>query len=323
MKPIRIGTDCSGIEAPIQALLKLKIPFIHVFSSEIDKYCVQSIEANYNPDIIYKDISKRDLQKVPDIDLYVCGFPCQPFSMAGLRQGDKEDRGQIIFHCIELIRTKRPRYFILENVPGLISIDDGLLFETIMEKLNSLKGYKVKWKVLNTKDFGIPQNRQRLYIVGALDHGFKWPHATKNCKSLSSFVDFSDTAAQPVPLHVQRHKTFERIPKDSLFINLSFPRDKFPNSSIIAPCLMTSGNLWCVPFRRKANIKEHLSLQGFPRTFKQVVSDSQMKKQIGNSMSVCVLKAILTNLISKRHVENEFAVKFANKKYLSNGAVLY
>ena len=90
MNILRVGTDCSGIEAPIQALLQLKIPFRHVFSSDIDKYCIQSIKANYNPEIIFGDkdgafpegdITKRNIKDVPDIDLYVCGFPCQSFSI--------------------------------------------------------------------------------------------------------------------------------------------------------------------------------------------------------------------------------------------------
>jgi len=99
---LRVGTDCSGIEAPIQALQQLKIPFRHIFSSEIDEYCIQSIKANYKPKIIFGDkngkfpegdIRKRNIKDVTDIDLYVCGFPCQPFSTAGIRQGLEDERG--------------------------------------------------------------------------------------------------------------------------------------------------------------------------------------------------------------------------------------
>ena len=94
---LRVGTDCSGIEAPIMALKQLKIPFYHEFSSEIDKHCIASIKANYKPKIIFGDIKKRKIKDVPDIDLYVCGFPCQPFSMAGERNGIEDSRGTIFY----------------------------------------------------------------------------------------------------------------------------------------------------------------------------------------------------------------------------------
>mgnify|MGYP006272666853 CR=1 FL=1 len=171
---LRVGTDCSGIEAPIQALLQLKIPFHHVFSSEIDKFCLKSIEANYKPNIIFKDILERDIEDVPDIDLYVCGFSCQLFSMLGKRKGVKDKRGTIFECCLEVIREKRPKFFILENVPGLLSIEKGKTFQNILQSLEELKDYTVKWKALNTSDYGIPQNRKRVFIVGTKGE-FSWP----------------------------------------------------------------------------------------------------------------------------------------------------
>ncbi len=161
---LRVGTDCSGIEAPIQALRQLYIPFKHVFSSDIDKYCIQSIKANYDPEIIFGDkdgpypegdITKRNIQDVPDIDLYVCGFPCQPFSMAGERQGFKDKRGNVFWSCLEVIERKQPKYFILENVKGLLSHNKenkkdkyGNTFKVIWKELLELEkyGYKVQWK---------------------------------------------------------------------------------------------------------------------------------------------------------------------------------
>ena len=89
---IRVGTDCAGIEAPIQALMNIKVPFQHVFSCEVDPHCQESIDANYHPENRYTDMTTRDPASLPDIDLYVCGFPCQSFSSAGNRNGVREQR---------------------------------------------------------------------------------------------------------------------------------------------------------------------------------------------------------------------------------------
>ena len=179
---LRVGTDCSGIEAPIMALKQLKIPFRHEFSSEIDKHCIASIKANYKPKKIFGDMKKRKIKDIPDIDLYICGFPCQPFSMAGERKGTEDSRGTIFYECLKVIKNKKPNYFVLENVRGLITIDGGKTFESIIQSLENLKIYNVEWKVLNTKDYGIPQNRERVFIVGikkSLKKKFEWPKKKK------------------------------------------------------------------------------------------------------------------------------------------------
>lgn len=191
--PLRIGTDCSGIEAPIHALRQLGILHQHVWSSDIDKYCIQRIKANYDPERIYGDpdgpyhdgdIRNRDNSTLLDIDLYACGFPCQPFSHAGKRLGLQDKRGNVFFACVDVIRVKQPKYFILENVRGFLAHDKenkknkyGRTWNIIWNELSSLSdlGYTVKWKVLNTKDYGIPQNRERVYMVGVRDGDFEWP----------------------------------------------------------------------------------------------------------------------------------------------------
>ena len=101
---LRIGTDCSGIEAPIQALKQLGIPFEHKWACEIDHYARRSILANYQPEIIYEDITKRNHSELPDIDIYVCGFPCQSFSLMGKKLGTSDPRGNIMMHCIDVIK---------------------------------------------------------------------------------------------------------------------------------------------------------------------------------------------------------------------------
>ena len=304
VKMLKIGTDCSGIEAPIQALLQLNIPFIHVFSSEIDKYCIQSIKANYDPEIIFGDkdgpfpegdITKRNIKDVPDIDFYVCGFPCQPFSSAGKQIGLKDKRGNVFFSCMEVIEKKQPKYFILENVKNLKSHDGGKTWEIILKSLTSLEkyGYNINWKILNTKDYGIPQNRERIFIVGTKTI-FEWPEK-KEVGDLKSYIDFSDTSIYESKT-VKKYES--KINKNSIFINLCFIKyTSFPKSDRICPCLDTRSSIYCIPMSRYANMKEKLKLQGFDTNFKQVVSDTQMKKQIGNSMSVNVLKCIIGEIL--------------------------
>jgi len=303
---LRVGTDCSGIEAPIQALIQMNISFKHVFSSEIDKFCIKSIKANYDPTIIFGDkdgpfpegdITKRNIEDVPDMDLYVCGFPCQPFSNAGERKGFEDKRGNVFFSCLEVIEKKQPKYFILENVKGLKSHDKGKTWKVIWDCILELEkiGYIVKWKILNTKDYGIPQNRERIFIVGSKYKDFNWPEK-KEMDDLKNYIDTEDNNIRNIPNYCINY--FHNIPTNSIFINPCYLKySKFPSSDIICPTISASNNLWNVKLSRYANIKENLMLQGFPLTFKQDISNLQLKKQIGNSISVNVLKEIFKNLL--------------------------
>jgi len=303
-KKLRVGTDCSGIEAPIEALKQLKIPYNHVFSSEIDKYCIESIISNHEPEILFGydedypngDITKRDIDDVPDIDLYVCGFPCQPFSSAGKRKGSKDKRGNVFWGCYEVITEIQPKYFIFENVKGILSSNQGKDWDVIEDVLDDFRdiGYQVEWKVLNTKDYGIPQNRERLYIVGTKGKKFEWPKV-KKCKLLSSYVDFTLNHQDKIRDSAKSHMSkFNK----QYFVDLGFVKqNKYINGDKIAPCILTTcGNYWCVPLHRYAVVKELLSLQGF-NNIKQTVSTAQLKKQIGNSMSVNVLKEIMKKML--------------------------
>ena len=262
---LRIGTDCSGIEAPIQALTQLGIPFTHVFSSDIDKFCIQSIKANYEPEILFGDkngsfpngdIRTRNIDDVPDIDLYVCGFPCQPFSVAGEKKGFEDKRGNVFWSCLEVIEKKQPKYFILENVKGLLGHDKpagtkrgkyGNTFNVIWTALLELEkyGYKVNWKVMNTKDYGIPQNRERIYFVGTKSV-FEWPDKVK-MDELKNYVDWKDN---------KKSVTCHDLKKFQLcyFINLQYVKiTNFMNADKFCPCLTCqTGAFWCIPL--------HLSL---------------------------------------------------------------
>ncbi len=315
MSLLRIGTDCSGIEAPIEALRQLQIPHKHMWSSDIDKYVIQSIKANYKPEILFGDpdgpypdgdITKRDNSILPDIDLYVAGFPCQPFSAAGKQKGFSDKRGNVFWSCLDVIKTKRPKYFILENVRGILWNDKenkkdkyGRTWNTIWSALQGLEeyGYYVDWKILNTRDYGIPQNRQRVFMVGKLGGDFHWPVPTE-MDNIRDYVDWVDTTRNKIEVAVESFKLMERIPKNAVFIDFSFKKDRFPNSHKYCLCISAHSRFWTVQCHRYANVTELLALQGFiPTEFVSAVSTRQLKKQIGNSMSVNVLCAIFNELL--------------------------
>lgn len=214
---MKIGTDFSGIGSPEMALKLLNIEHEQVFACEIDKCARKSFEAIHGkPKTFYKDITKRDHSEIPQLDLYVAGFPCQAFSMAGKRKGFDDVRGTLFFNVAEFIKINQPKCFILENVKGLLSHDGGKTFQTIISLLTDNGGtangqifipyfedglgYHVYYKVLNTKDYGIPQNRERIFIVG-----FK------------EFREFS--FPKPFPLELKPKDMLQDNPDDKYFLS--------------------------------------------------------------------------------------------------------
>ena len=165
---ITVGTDCSGTECPIQALENMNLNISHRFSSEQDPMIQSIIRNNFQTQILYGDLTRRNLDKVPQVDLYVAGFPRQPFSTAGKQQGfnDKKNRETIIFHIIEYTRRRRPKIYSLENVEGITTLENGTYLQVIMDELQSISSYSIYTSVLNTKDHGLPHNRSRWYCVG-------------------------------------------------------------------------------------------------------------------------------------------------------------
>lgn len=140
-----------------------------VASCEIDKYAAAAYKALYNTEgeDFYSDITKINTENLADFDLLVGGFPCQPFSHAGRRLSFADPRGTLFFELARILEAKRPRYFIFENVPGLLSAQQGFCFAKILETLSEL-GYSVCWRVLDSKNFGVRQSRRRVFIVGCL-----------------------------------------------------------------------------------------------------------------------------------------------------------
>ena len=137
--------------------------------SEIDKYAIQIYEKHFNHKN-YGSITDINAAELPDFDLICGGFPCQSFSIAGKRRGFDDTRGTLFFDICRIIKKKQPRLILLENVKGLLSHDQGRTFRTIITKIDEL-GYDCQWQVLNSKNFGVPQNRERVFIIGHLRNG--------------------------------------------------------------------------------------------------------------------------------------------------------
>jgi DNA (cytosine-5)-methyltransferase 1 len=312
--PLRVGTDCSGIEAPIQAFENLDVEFKHVFSSDKDPHVQQMIRANFAGHHIYEDLTKRDHAQVPDCDVYVAGWPCQGNSSAGKRKGFADARSQVFHSVVAYIRCHQPRLVLLENVENLLKVNGGKDFHEVVGVLKGLGSYDVKWKLLNTKDHGVPQNRSRVYFVcirNDADQGtFTWPEPLGATPGIDRFLDTREASPawtnEFAPrLGSQASDTFDAnmealndqdadpLKQPHLFqVNCSKAWSIVMRDT--SPCLMTNCRIWISHYGRELNLAEKCRLQGMsPRRLNVVVSKTQFAKQLGNSMSVNVLERIL------------------------------
>ena len=200
---IKTGSDFSGVGAFDQALRKLGINYQTIYACDWDKYARQTYIENYGDPVYFpKDVYEREIPK-ESLDIYMTSPPCQAFSLAGNRKGENDKRGILFYNSHEFIKKNKPRYFIFENVKGLLSDDKGKTFKTWLDYLGkSINGnpvifpleqcanYHVYYKVLNSKDFGVPQSRERVFIVGIRDDAdniFSFPkeqHLTKKLKDI-------------------------------------------------------------------------------------------------------------------------------------------
>lgn len=165
MSELRVVSLFSGIGGFEEGLRLANIPHKVVLASEIDKFAQQSYGANFDSSVLIGDITKVNETDIPDHDLLVGGFPCQAFSIAGQRKGFEDTRGTLFFDVLRILKEKQPKYFLLENVKNLISHDGGKTFQVILDSLAELD-YVIDFTVLNSKDFGVPQSRERTFICG-------------------------------------------------------------------------------------------------------------------------------------------------------------
>ena len=182
-RAIDLFAGIGGIRLGFQHAFQENIEF--VFASEIDKYACETYYANYG-EKPYGDITKIDEKNIPPFDILLGGFPCQAFSIAGLRKGFEDTRGTLFFEIARIVEHHKPQVVFLENVKGFKNHDKGTTFKVVKETLQNL-GYKVFAEVLNAKDFGVPQNRERIYIIGFLDHSIEFEFPQKIEKKMKVF----------------------------------------------------------------------------------------------------------------------------------------
>jgi DNA (cytosine-5)-methyltransferase 1 len=299
--------------------------------SEIDKYAIATYQSHFPEHHNYGDITKINEQELPDFDMLVGGFPCQAFSIAGKRKGFEDTRGTLFFDIARIIKAKQPRLVFLENVKGLLSHDNGETFRTIIATLDEL-GYDIQWQVLNSKNHGVPQNRERVFIIGHL-RGTSRPEVFPFTGSIEQIGDGIKVIGT---LETDGwEKRFEQIRRvhgtDGIVptiptgtgggvmtkIAIAAMRGRNPENSsdrtVGAPTEQrlevnqngTSNTLTSVgkdnlvledmKIRRLTPI-ECERLQGFPDNW-TIGSDTQRYKQCGNAVTVNVIKDIMERLI--------------------------
>lgn len=305
-KAIDLFAGIGGIRLGFQNAFKENIKF--VFSSEIDKYAQQTYTANFG-ETPHGDITKIDEKDIPSHDILLAGFPCQAFSIAGKRLGFEDTRGTLFFEVARIVKHHKPKIVFLENVKGFVNHDKGNTFRVVKETLEEM-GYKVYSKVLNAKDFGVPQNRERIYIIAFLDDvEFEFPKSLdidmKVGDILETEVDDKYTISDKLWAGHQRRK-LEHKAKGNGFGYSLFNNNSRYTSTISARYYKDGSEILIEQENnnpRKLTPKEAGRLQGFNKDFKIVVSDTQAYKQFGNSVCVPVIQAISEKIVKKIRME--------------------
>jgi len=305
-KFIDLFAGVGGIRLPFQELSGEC-----VFGSEVDKFAIKTYNAFYG-DTPHGDIQKIATSEIPDFDVLLAGFPCQPFSQAGHKQGFNDTRGTLFFDIERIIKDKRPRAFLLENVKGLKGHDKGRTFKVIISNLEAL-GYTVASQVLAAKDFNLPQNRERIYIVGFREaedsHRFSFPSPIKKSvlvgDILEKKVDPKYTISDKLWAGHQRRKEMHLEKGNGFGYSLFNAKSEYVNT--ISARYYKDGSEILIEQKgknpRKLTPVEAARLQGFPdelvvKAREAFVSDVQLYKQFGNSVAVNVIRHIAKNMIS-------------------------
>ena len=275
-----------------------------VFSSEWDESAQKTYEANFG-EKPSGDITQIKTSEIPNFDFLLAGFPCQPFSSIGKREGFKHaTQGTLFYDVLRIIEDKQPKAFLLENVQGLTNHDKGNTFRIIQGSLKDA-GYEIFHKVLDASDYGVPQFRKRIYIVGFKKDLFKntpeyyWPIPKKNKVGIGKFVE-TNVEGFSISKHLQKTYLYKIDDGRPQIID---PTSNFPVKTLVASyhkiqrltgTFVADGETGV----RLLTPSECKAIMGFPKTFKIPVSRTQMYRQMGNSVAVPVIKAIAQEMVA-------------------------
>lgn len=288
-----------------------------IYANEIDPYPIQTFEANFPIKVDQRDICDVKASEVPNIDIILGGFPCQAFSIAGYRKGfeDEKGRGTLFFEILRIIKAKKPKAILLENVKNLVSHDNGNTFRVILEALKDA-GYHVRYAVLNAMEYGnTPQNRERIYIVGfkskKVFEKFTFPEPIPLKKTIHDVIDFINPVDEKYLYTKGKYKgdIYDKLVVAMDDSNAVYQwRRKYvrKNMSGVVPTLTANQgegghNVCLVKTKqgiRKMTPKECFNTQGFPESFLLPnIADGRLYKQAGNSVCVSVVKRIAEQIL--------------------------
>lgn len=314
-KAIDLFAGIGGIRLGFDQAFKNEIKT--VFVSEWDDKAVETYRANFNSNVnIVGDITTVDEKNIPKHDILLAGFPCQAFSLAGRKKGFEDARGTLFFDVARIVKYHKPKVVFCENVKNLVNHDRGRTFKVIKNILEEL-GYRVFYKVLNSKDFGVPQNRERIYIVAFRNDiaplSFSFPDSSGKSTFIKDIIEehevsskyyLSTTYLESLRRHKERHLSkgngfgYEIRSNDSIAGaivcgGMGRERNLIIDNRLtdFKPVTHIKGEV-NKEFIRKMTPREWARLQGFPDKFQFVVADTHLYKQFGNSVTVPVIRAI-------------------------------
>lgn len=287
--------------------------FKTIYANEFDSYPVKTYEENFDLKVDCRNIRDVQVNEIPDFDVMLAGFPCQAFSVAGLRKGfdDEKGRGTLFFELVRIFKEKKPKIIFLENVKNLVGHDDGNTFAVILEELKK-ENYHVKFQVLNAMEYGnVPQNRERIYIIAFKDNedyrNFEFPEPIRLTKKLDEIIDFDGKTEDKYYYTKGKYKgdIYEQLVEamdDDRAIYQWRRKYVRKNKSGVVPTLTANqgegGHNVCLIKTpngiRKMTPHECFNAQGFPEDFilPKDLSDAKLYKQAGNSVCVSVIKRI-------------------------------